>query len=277
MGHQVSKIPRKWEGEVHWSSYRIDQAFVYSLLVWSGGSLPSRRFFREGVSRDAEHYGKAQNVFTSWFASQTGSAHIFPPLINWSASFSQGGVYQGVKHYGEAGNVVTSCFARQTGSAIIFPLVIDWFAPFSQEGAFSGGPTKLESLKWENGANQWITGRKMLVLLVWGTKQEVKPFLTSPLPSAPRETSFLRKRHEAINYRQENAGTSCLASETGSSNIFGFTMLFGIPISPVPEKAVWIKQLQVGKWGHFLFGEQNRKWKHLWLHHSVPYPEIPPP
>ena len=85
------------------------------------------------------------------------------------------------------------------------------------------------------------------------------------------------KRRKSINYRQENAGTSCLGSKTGSSDIFGFTMVFRIPRSPLPEKAVWIKQLQAGKWGHFLFGEQNRKWQHLWLHHSVPYPEIPPP
>ena len=66
-------------------------------------------------------------------------------------------------------------------------------------------------------------------------------------------------------------------SKTGSSDIFGFTMVFRISRSPRPEKAVWIKHLKAGKWGHFLFGEQNRKWQHLWLHHSVPYPEIPPP
>ena len=121
----------------------------------------SRRFLRERVSRDAEHYGKAQNVVSSRFASKTGSAHIFPSVIDWSASFSQGEASQGMNHYGEAKNVVTSCFARQIGSAIIFLLVIDWFPPLSKEGAFSGWPTKLASLKCENGENQSITGRKI--------------------------------------------------------------------------------------------------------------------
>ena len=156
-------------------------------------SIDSCRYFREGLSRDAEHYGKAQNIDTSWFA-------------------------------------------RQTGSAIIFPFVIDWFAPFSQEGAFSGWPTKLESLKCENSANQSITGRKMLALPVWGAKQEVMPFSTSPLPSTSRKTSSLRKRRESVNYRQENAGTSCLTSKAGGEVILNFTNMFSIPRNPHPEK-----------------------------------------
>ena len=105
------------------------------------------------------------------------------------------GVSRDAENYGEAQNVVTSCFARQTGSACIFLPVIDWFAPFSQEGAFSGWQPKLRSLKCENRANKPITGRKMLALPVWGAKQEVTPFWTSPLSSASRKTSFLRKRH----------------------------------------------------------------------------------
>ena len=36
-----------------------------------------------GVSRDAEHYGEVENVVTSCFAWQTGSASIFLPVIDW--------------------------------------------------------------------------------------------------------------------------------------------------------------------------------------------------
>ena len=115
--------------------------------------------------------------------------------LDWFLPFSQGGVSRDAEHYSEAQNVITSCFARQTGSACIFLPVIDWFAPFSQEGAFSGWQPKLRSLKCENRANKPITGRKMLALPVWGAKQEVTPFWTSPLSSASRKTSFLRKRH----------------------------------------------------------------------------------
>ena len=115
----------------------------------------------------------------------------------------------------------------------------------------------------------------MLTLPAWGAKQEVTSFLTSPLPCASRETSFLRKRHESINYRhflfgkwkqeaatflaspwcsasrgalslrkqresinyrRENEGTSCLASKTANDDIYGFTMVFRIPSTPSRRK-----------------------------------------
>ena len=53
--------------------------------VWVTGKvslIDSRRFLRERVSRDAEHYGEVQNVITSCFARQTGSASIFLPVID---------------------------------------------------------------------------------------------------------------------------------------------------------------------------------------------------
>ena len=40
------------------------------------------RFLTKGLSQDAEHYGEAQNVVTSCFASQYGSGSIFLPVIN---------------------------------------------------------------------------------------------------------------------------------------------------------------------------------------------------
>ena len=51
----------------------MDQVWVtgkVSLIDW------------RGVSRDAEHYGKAHNAVTSCFARQTGSASIFLPVID---------------------------------------------------------------------------------------------------------------------------------------------------------------------------------------------------
>ena len=45
-------------------------------------SIDSRRFLREGVSQGANHYGEAENVVTSCFARQTGSAIIFPLVID---------------------------------------------------------------------------------------------------------------------------------------------------------------------------------------------------
>ena len=63
------------------------------------------------------------------------------------------------------------------------------------------------------------------------------------------------KRRGSINIRQENTGTSCLTSETGSDDIFDFTIVFCIPRNPLPEKTARINQLQAGKCCHFLFGE----------------------
>ena len=39
-------------------------------------------FHRKGVSRDAEHYGKAQDIITSCFAYQTGRSSVFLPAID---------------------------------------------------------------------------------------------------------------------------------------------------------------------------------------------------
>ena len=44
----------------------------------------------------------------------------------------------------------------------------------------------------------------MLALPVWEANQEVMTFWASPKCSASRETSFLKKRHESVDYRHEN-------------------------------------------------------------------------
>ena len=80
-----------------------------------------------------------------------------------------------------------------------------------------------------------------------------------------------------MNYRQENAGTSCSGSKTGGYAIFNFTIAFRIQRNLLPEKTARINQLQAGKRWHFLFGEQNRKQRHFWLGHGVPHPEKPSP
>ena len=64
--------------------------------VWVTGNVSpiySRRFLREGVSQGARHYGEAKNVVTSSFACQTGSAIIFPLVIDRFAPFSQEGAF----------------------------------------------------------------------------------------------------------------------------------------------------------------------------------------
>ena len=71
------------------------------------------------------------------------------------------------------------------------------------------------------------------------------------------------------HYRQKNAGTSFLASKTGSHDIFDFTIVFRIPRIGLPEKSAGINQLPAGKCWHFLFGKQNRKWSSFKLHHCT--------
>ena len=41
-------------------------------------------------------------------------------------------------------------------------------------------------------------------------------------------------------------------------------------------KTAWINKLQAGKCWHFLFCEQNKRWQHSGLHHSVPHITKPP-
>ena len=53
--------------------------------VWVTGnvsSIDSRRILREGASQGAKHYGEADNIVTSCFAHQRGSAIIFPLVID---------------------------------------------------------------------------------------------------------------------------------------------------------------------------------------------------
>ena len=107
--------------------------------------------------------------------------------------------------------------------------------------------------------------------LLWAVSQ----FNPSPLCSSSLKTPFLRKRHKSINYGQENAGTSCVASKTGSDDILDFNIVFPIPGNPLHEKTTRINQLRTGKYWHVLFGKQNRKWRHFQLHHCVRNPEIP--
>ena len=119
-----------------------------------------------------------------------------------------------------------------------------------------------------------------------GQKQEVSAFSCHLLLDLCR---FLRKAvyQNAGHYGEvENVVTSCFVCQTGSASIFllvidwfvrlTFTIVFIIPRNPFPEKTAQINQLRTGKCWHFLFGEQNRKWRHLGLHHSVPHAENPP-
>ena len=64
-------------------------------------------------------------------------------------------------------------------------------------------------------------------------------------PSSFRHTPILRKQHESINYGQENAGTSCSASITGSDDVSDFTIMFCIPRNPFLRK--WHKSCNYGK------------------------------
>ena len=45
------------------------------------------------------------------------------------------------------------------------------------------------------------------------------------------------KRHKSINYRQENPGTSCLASKTGINNILGFPIMLYTLRNPPMKKS----------------------------------------
>ena len=154
------------------------------------------------------------------------SCHLLLDLCR----FLRMGVSRDAEHYGEGKNVVTSCFARQIASASIALPVIDWFMPFSQYGVSQDAEHCGEV---ENVVTSWHacqTGSASRA------KQEVKTFTTSPFCSVSQETSIQRKRHESINYKQENADTSCLASKTGSDHIFDFTVVFRTPRHPYPEK-----------------------------------------
>ena len=74
---------------------------------------------------------------------------------------------------------------------------------------------------------------------------------------------------QSINYRQENASTSCSPSKTGSDDIFDFTIVFRIPRNPHPVKTAWINQLRVGKCCHFLFLARSNFWR------FCPVPHLP--
>ena len=57
----------------------------------------------------------------------------------------------------------------------------------------------------------------------------------------------MEKMRKSINYRQENAGTSCLGRKTGSDAIFNFTIAFHIQRNLLREKTAQINQLQAVK------------------------------
>ena len=65
-------------------------------------------------------------------------------------------------------------------------------------------------------------------------------------------------------------------TKTGSDAILNFTIAFRIQRNLLPEKTTQINHLQSRKRWHFLFGKQNRKWRHFEIHHCVPHPEKPP-
>ena len=73
------------------------QAFSFLELIYF------RRYHRKVVSRDAEHYGEAQNVVTSCFASQKGSASTFLLLMD-----SRKGVSRDEEQNGEVKNMKTA-------------------------------------------------------------------------------------------------------------------------------------------------------------------------
>ena len=100
----------------------------------------------------------------------------------------------------------------------------DWFAQFPHFNLHHCVRNPEKPPSWENSTNQVITDRKMLALPVWRAEQDVTTFSASPKCSASRETPILRKRHESINYWQENADTTCFwpVLTFGGSALFPF-------------------------------------------------------
>ena len=135
------------------------------LVTGNVSSIDSRCFLREGLSRNAEHYVKAQNVVTSWFARQTGSAHIFRPVVYWFVSFSQGGGVSGCETLSWSRKCRYFLFCSPNRKCHHFP-ACNWLIRTVLTGAFSVWRTTLGSSKCGSGANQSITGRKMLALPV---------------------------------------------------------------------------------------------------------------
>ena len=99
---------------------------------------------------------------------------------------------------------------------------------------------------------------KMASLLVLLPNQEVPAFSclylidlrrfhfqTSKLCWSSQQSPFLWERCESINYKQENDGTSCLASKSGGNDILGFTIVFRIPRHPLPEKTAGINRADI--------------------------------
>ena len=121
------------------------------------------------------------------------NAHIFPPVIDWSASFSQGGGFSGYETLWWSPKCCYFLFYLPNRKCHHFP-ACNWLIPTALKGrGFLGMTNKVRKFK------------------MW-------------------------KRRKSINYRQENAGNSCLTSKTGSEVILNFNNVFSIPRNPHPEK-----------------------------------------
>ena len=59
-------------------------------------------------------------------------------------------------------------------------------------------------------------------------------------------------------------------------HMLNYTIVFFIPINTLYVKMAQNTQLQAGKYCHFLFGEQNRKWRHFELHNCIQHTWKPP-
>ena len=81
-------------------------------------------------------------------------------------------------------------------------------------------------------------------LLLFGEQSE--NILSFTIVFRIQRNPSVRKRCEIINYRQEYAGTFCLASKTGSEAILNLTIAFSIPRNTHPEQTA-INQYMAGK------------------------------
>ena len=131
--------------------------------------------------------------------------------------------------------------SRQTGSESIFLPVIDWYMPISlkgvaQDAEYNG---KVWNVVSSCFARQTRKTSILLPVIDWFVTISI---LIITMCSASRVTPFLWKRYESINNRQENIGTSCLASDTGSEDILLFTIVFYIWRNPRPVKTAQINQ-----------------------------------
>ena len=184
-------------------------AFSYHLL------FDLCRFLRMGVSQDYEHNGEVENVFTSCFVCQTGSGSIFLTVIDQIVPFSQGGGFSGLQTQWWSLKCIQLLFCSPNRKWQHFP-VRNWLicVVFTGRGFLGMTNAMVKGKMWKR--HKLIS--YMQEIPVWRVKEKVTTLDFTIVFRIPRNP-FMRELHESINYRQEMAGTSCLASKTGSDDI----------------------------------------------------------